>query len=215
MRKFRINAFAYVPVLSSDGNICLVNTYGANTDDAGKIIVFDTREGKRISRFSYWERAKFRSVFSISQDSGNEYSIVCSSGEVEDFLFDLRGNFRDEKKFRLSLWKITSYSTIIPLIEHDLEFSTKKKEPFVPQEVIDLWLSSLDRIKESVTADNSTWKAEYYRTYGRVQDRIGNYQEAIKAFHKASSLKPKIGVKKRYDYLMKHYGDQDQKGILS
>jgi tetratricopeptide (TPR) repeat protein len=50
------------------------------------------------------------------------------------------------------------------------------------------------------------WKAKSLKLQGLAHEALGELQEAVKAFDEALALDPKIGVKRKRDFLAKKIG---------
>lgn len=185
---------------SPDGALCITQAYRSDTEDSCKTIIFDANKGEVVSKF-YSPVEGEKHILLRTEEEG--YKILFSSPTLGNHIATLQGELEDHLAYVKAKWDKSSYPTIIRMIEDEIK---SLQGHTIPESRLNQWFESLARIHEDVTANNSTYKPHYYRVLGKCHDLRGNYPEAIELYGKALQASPKIGVKRRYDYLSKKVG---------
>jgi hypothetical protein len=178
--------------LSADGGLAAVQTtMGAGTD-SNQLMLIDVINRRVV--FSVSPETRWADAY---QFKGLPTRLVVVLEGVGSFDYDEAGKCLDQHYFHDSHFNSGKYSELIPAAELLLNEAITNKDLAKAQ--IAWKMASKAR---SLGADkDSRWNPAALKVQGLAHEALGHYQEALDCLLQASSLNPKLGVKRKIESL--------------
>ena len=173
--------------ISIDGSHVAVQLCNCDTDDSGKLYLFNVNESKVISKFIPETGWADKYEFSIAE---NTIYLCYRNNRRYAYLFD--GTFLDRVRYDRERIEDASPTDLVLIVREKLKVATQEQLPCL--------LSMIDKAFEGSLSD---YQALAYRLKGEIHESMGNKKEALSAYQDALKIDPKIGVKQRLKKLEK------------
>ena len=176
--------------ISPEGSHVAAQMCNSDTDDSGKLFLFDISQAKVIAAFipeTGWAKEY---EFSVSDG----ILTLCYRGNRKyEYRFD--GTFLDTERFEFERVEDASPTELVLLVREKLKSATNEELPGL--------LSLIDRAFVGNLSEYHDYRALAFRLKGEINESLGNADQAISAYREAISIDPKIGVKQRLRKLEK------------
>ncbi|MDX2028231.1 MAG: hypothetical protein SFW62_06315 [Alphaproteobacteria bacterium] len=182
----------YNSAVSLNGRFAVCQTCNAKSDDGNKFTAFDISAGQEL--FSVTPLTGWADQYQFDEECGQ---IVVVHNRIGKFRYTLDGTFLDEKKFENDKLVSGDFVAILMTVEKIL----KEKAP--SHEELNNLLSAISHAKSLQTGNSNGWDAIAFKLEGITLEKLGQYEDAGRAFKKALTLNPKIRVAKRLEVIQK------------
>ena len=176
--------------ISADGAYVVVQLAFSDTDDSGKLYLFDANHSKIISAFAPETGWADKYVFSVPEKI---VSLSYKNNRQYRYLFD--GTFLDRQLYDRERVEDASPTELVRIVRERLSDSTNETLPIL--------LLMINRAFEGNLSQHRDYQALACRLKGEIQEALGDVKQAILAYQEALSIDPKIGVKQKLKKLLK------------
>ena len=170
--------------ISVDGTYVIVQLCGSDTDDSGRLYLFDVYQSTVVSAFvpeTGWAKKYF---FSVPE------KIVCLFyKEKRQYRYRFDGDFFDEWRYKRERIEDATPREVVLIVKENLSSVTHEELP-------DL-LSVINGAFDGNLSQYHDYQALAYRLRGEIYECLGNAQQAVADYQEALGINPKIGVKRR------------------
>lgn len=176
--------------ISAEGTHVAAQLCNSETEDSGKLYLFDVNQCKVASMFApetgwanRYEFAELEKIVYLCYKNSRCYA----------YSFD--GTFLDSSRYESERVEDASPINLVLIVREKLSGATKEKLPGL--------LSMIDKAFEGNLFDNHDYRALAYRLKGEIQESLGDVERAILSYQEALNIDPKIGIKQRLKKLEK------------
>jgi hypothetical protein len=191
----RFSANLMLNAISSDGHYAVSFTaYAENSPDANIVVLYDLEKGNVISQWNIESGGP--EIFEFPE---NETNILRAGySNLGYFRYSFNGEFLDR-----DLWRTT---ILLKSNEGSLYLLNKlinDKNITLSKETAEKYIIYIDAILSNLAVNNNKSRALALSLYGKCDEVLEKYEQAIDVYKKAISLDPKIAVKARLAKLQK------------
>lgn len=174
--------------ISAHGTLACVQTSISKGESSNKFLFIDVALGKFL--FEVVPNTRWADGYRFDEEAIRVYAEISGVGE---FGYTADGTFLSDLDFGSEDLNSTRYSVIIEAAEAllDKDQASTKSAEIVVKAIIRARSLGADR--------DSSWNPEALKVQGLALERLGQYEQAIYLLELASSLKPKIRVKRKVD----------------
>jgi tetratricopeptide (TPR) repeat protein len=176
--------------ISVQGTHVLAQLCNSDTEDSGKLYLFDIRQSKVISAFVPETGWADKYEFSVP----DKIVYLCYKNSRR-YAYSFDGIFLDSHRYDHERVEDASPTDLILIVREKMNGSTQEQLPSL--------LSMISKAFEGNLNDYHDYHALAYRLKGEIQESMGNVEQAISAYQKALNIDPKVGVKQRLKKLEK------------
>ncbi len=176
--------------ISPEGTHVVAQMFYSDTNDSGKLFLFDVRQAKVIAAFI--PEPGWANEYNFSVPNG--FVSLCYLGNRK-YRYTLDGSFLDKERYERERIEDASPTELIFIVQEKLKMASYEELP------------ELGLLIDAVLAGNPSEYKDYQalalRLKGEINEYLGNNNQAISAYREAIKHDPKIGVKQRLKKLEK------------
>lgn len=178
--------------ISSEGTHVVVQLCNSDTNDSGKLFLFEVSQSKAITTFI--PETGWANEYDFSVPDGILY--LCYRGNRK-YRYQFDGTFIDRERFERERIEDASPIELVAIVYEKMDSATNEQLPSL--------LSLIDRAFEGNLSEYHDYRALAFRLKGEINESLGNNEQAILAYREAININPKIGVKQKLKKLDKAY----------
>jgi len=176
--------------ISPEGTHVVAQMCNSDTDDSGKLFLFEISQPKVIAAFI--PETGWANEYEFSVPDGI-LSLCYRGNRKYKYRFD--GTFLDTERFERERVEDASPTELVLLVREKMKSATNEELPGL--------LSLIDRAFAGNLSEYHDYRALAFRVKGEINESLGNKDQAISAYQEAINIDPKIGVKQRLKKLEK------------
>ena len=188
--KHRFSANTLNIGISPEGTHVVAQMCNSDTDDSGKLFLFEVNQEKVITAFI--PETGWANEYEFSVPNG--FLNLCYRGNRK-YKYKFDGSFLDRERFERERIEDASPTDLVLIVQEQLKSATEEQLPEL--------LSLIDRAFVSNLSAYHDYRALAFRLKGEINESLGNNDLAISAYREAIGINPKIGVKQRLKKLEK------------
>ncbi|WP_157817637.1 tetratricopeptide repeat protein [Candidatus Thiodictyon syntrophicum] len=182
--------------ISAEGTHVAAQLCNSDTEDSGKLFLFDVAQSKVISSFTPETGWADKYEFAVAEKM---VSLCYKNKRRYRYSFD--GIFLDENRYDRERVEDASPTDLVLIVREKLTNTSNEQLPVL--------LSMINKALEAGLSDYPDYRALAYRFRGEIQELLGAVEHAISAYQEALKVDPKVGVKQKLKKLEKQLKQRD------
>jgi hypothetical protein len=185
--------------ISQDGRYAVVQLCNSDTDDGGKLFLFDLLQQEEL--FAIWPETGWTRI-GYDFDTAQQTVALRFEGGCQ-FRYSFSGEFRDQEAYFAYLARHGGGYALLDQAQRLWDERDGAASADSAVTVLGLTLSAVSKL-----GDQLNGRARAHRLAGEVLETLGRLDEAVEAYEKAVADNPKVGVKKRLASLKSQQGSR-------